>query len=262
MSFVSRKVAQQNRSFASFRAISALILREMATRNSRSPGGWLWSVLDPLGTTLLLAIAMWMLMKVPPLGVSFVLFKATGMLPFAAWNMLHGASASALNFSRPLLRYPGVTWADALLARIFTNMLMSLIVCVLIFAAILLWSDTRTLPDLPVILLAMLLGVGVGTFNIWCFMRYPAWEHVWGICNRPMFLASGVLFLFESLPQWLRDLLWYNPLMHIIALMRAGFYPLYHPDWLSLTYVFGFAMIPLAAGLLLVRRDHVDLLNL
>ncbi|RRH71181.1 sugar ABC transporter permease [Falsigemmobacter faecalis] len=252
--------------FRAFRAISALMLREMATRYGRSPGGYIWAVLDPLGTILLLSLAMSFLIQSPPLGVSFVLFKATGMMPFAIYGSLSGAASSAISFSRPLLRYPGVTWMDALLARVLMNFLTTVLVAVLIFAGVLLWSDTRTLLDFPLILLAMalaaLFGTGVGVCNIVFFMRYPAWEHTWAILNRPMLLASGVLFLFESMPRAVQEILWYNPLVHIIALMREGFYPMYHASWVSVPFVLVTALLPLAAGLLLVRHHHVDLLNL
>lgn len=252
--------------FRAFRAITALMLREISTRYGRSPGGYIWAVLDPLGTIFLLSLAMSFLVQSPPLGVSFVLFKATGMMPFAIYGSLSGAASSAISFSRPLLRYPGVTWGDALLARLLVNFLTTLLVAVLIFAGILLWSDTRTLLDLPRILLAVLLaglfGTGVGVCNIVFFMRFPAWEHTWAILNRPMLLASGVLFLYEGMPRMVQDFLWYNPLVHIIALMREGFYPMYHPGWISVPFVLAAALVPLATGLLLVRHHHVDLLNL
>lgn len=252
--------------YRAFRAITALMLREMSTRYGRSPGGYIWAVLDPLGTILLLSLAMSFLVTIPPLGVSFVLFKATGMMPFGMYGSLSGAASSAISFSRPLLRYPGVTWIDALLARVVMNFLTTLLVAVLIFGGILLWSDTRTLLDLPKILLAItlaaLFGTGIGVCNIFFFMRFPAWEHTWAILNRPMLLASGVLFLYETMPRMVQEVLWYNPLVHIISLMREGFYPMYHADWVSVPFVLISALVPLAAGLLLVRHHHVDLLNL
>ncbi|MCC5956800.1 MAG: hypothetical protein JJU07_11910, partial [Natronohydrobacter sp.] len=42
---------------ASFRSISALMLREMATRYGRTPGGYLWAVVEPLGMILILGYA-------------------------------------------------------------------------------------------------------------------------------------------------------------------------------------------------------------
>ena len=44
------------RRFASLRAIAALVLREMSTTNGRSPGGYLWAILEPAAGIALLTI--------------------------------------------------------------------------------------------------------------------------------------------------------------------------------------------------------------
>lgn len=252
--------------FAAPRVIMALMLREMATRYGRSPGGYLWAVLDPLGTTLILAIAMSVLFAAPPLGSSFVLFKASGMMPFTVYTMVSGAISHAINFSRPLLRYPGVSWIDAIIARLILNVMTCLLIVFLILGGTMLWSDTRALPDVPMMLLsfclAVGLGLGVGCGNIWFFMRYPVWEHCWNIVNRPMFLVSGVMFLPDQLPASIQNVLWYNPISHIIAIMRMGIYPLYAPTWVSVPYVLVCSLVPLVFGLIWVRRHHRDLLNI
>lgn len=253
------------RRFARTRTIIALMLREMSTRYGRSPGGYIWAILDPLGTTLLLAIAFSLLMHSPPLGASFILFKATGMMPFNVYGNIWGVTSHAIGFSRPLLRYPGVGWLDAVLARLILNTLTSALVTLIIFVGILSFQDTRTVLDFQSILLSMTLavmfGFGVGCANSYLFARFPAWEHTWNILNRPMFLASGILFVFEDMPKIAQNILWYNPLVHIIALMRRGFYPMYYADWVSVPYVLTWALVPMVFGLLLLRRHHVDMLN-
>lgn len=247
------------------RSILALILREMSTRYGRSPGGYLWAVLDPLGTILLLALAFSLLMGAPALGTSFILFKATGMLPFTLYGNIWSSTSHALWFSKPLLMYPGVGWLDAVLARFLLNTLTTALVAVLILGGILIWTGGR-LPDMGPVLLAMalaaLLGLGVGLANTYPFMRWPAYEHSWNILNRPMFLASGILFVFEDLPRVVRDILWFNPLVHVTGLMRRGFYPMYDASFVSVPYVLLCALVPMVLGLLMLRRHHTDLLNL
>lgn len=260
------KDGMRARRFARSRTIMALILREMSTRYGRSPGGYIWAILDPLGTTLLLALAFSLLMSSPPLGVSFTLFKATGMMPFNAYSNIWTSTSHAISFSKPLLRYPGVGWLDALLARLILNTLTSAVVMLLIFTGILMFEETQSVLDLPVIFLAFTLavsfGFAIGCVNIYFFMRFPAWEHTWNILNRPMFLASGILFVYESMPKLAQDLLWWNPLVHIIGLMRTGFYPMYYAPWVSVPYVMACTVVPLVIGLMMMRRHHIDLLNI
>ena len=114
------------RSFASGRVILALMLREMSTRYGRTPGGYIWALLEPLGGVLILAIGFSLLVRSPPLGTSFILFYATGMMPFDLFQKVSNATAKSLRFSRPLLAYPAVSWIDTLLARFLLNTLTSM----------------------------------------------------------------------------------------------------------------------------------------
>lgn len=250
---------------AAVRTVVALMLREMSTRYGRSPGGYIWAVVEPLAGILVLSIAFALLMRSPPLGTSFVLFKATGMMPFMLYMAVSGSIGHALIFSRPLLYYPGVTWLDAIVARFVLNTLTSVLVTYLILTGILVWTGTRTVLDMgdigTAVGLAALLGLGVGVMNCYLFLAFPVWEQAWAILNRPMFLISGILFIYEDLPKVAQDLLWWNPLMHISGLMRAGFYPMYYASYVSLLYVLSCALVPLVAGLLLLHRHHLDLLN-
>ncbi|MCC5968285.1 MAG: sugar ABC transporter permease, partial [Natronohydrobacter sp.] len=78
--------------------------------------------------------------------------------------------------------------------------------------------------------------------------------------TRPLFLISGVLMTYEDMPAFAQDILWYNPVIHLTGLMRVGFYPMYRPDYISLIFVASCALIPMIAGLLLLRRHHRELL--
>ena len=253
------------RRFATPRTIMALMLREMSTRYGRSPGGYVWAVLEPLGSILLLGIAFSLLIRSPSLGSSFILFYATGFLPFSLYQTLSNTIARAVTFSRPLLFYPSVTWVDAVMARFLLNSLTGILVTYLIFAGILLLIDTRVVLDLgPItvsIFLAMLLGLGVGVLNCALIGLIASWDMIWSILTRPLFLASGVFFIAEDLPKSIQEILWFNPLMHVTGYMRIGFYPTYKPDYLSIIYPISFALVCLAFGLLLMGRYHRDILN-
>ena len=247
------------------RAITALMLREMSTRYGRSPGGFLWAALEPLGAVVILAVAFSLLLPAPSLGVSFLLFYMTGFLPFTVYQNVSLYVARAINFSRPLLRYPAVTWVDAVLARFVLNGLTGLVVAYLLLAGALAFTDNRAVLDLPPILtafgLALILGFGIGVLNCALIGLIQSWEMIWSILTRPLFLASGVIFIFEDLPRVLQSILWWNPLMHVAGFMRMGVYPSYGPEYLSPVYVLGCALICLVMGLILLGRYHRDILN-
>ncbi|MGC9371091.1 MAG: ABC transporter permease [Paracoccaceae bacterium] len=258
-------VPRSRRSFATGRSILALILREMSTRYGRSPGGYLWAVLEPIGAILMLTFGFSLLLRSPSLGNSFILFYATGYLPLSLYMSTSNMVARAIGFSRPLLVYPSVTWADAVLARWILNTLTGLMVTYLLLAGILAVIDTRIaldiLPILAALAMAALIGLGVGVMNCVLFGMFPVWTQVWTIVTRPLFLASGIFFIMEDLPPLAQKILWYNPLIHITGLMRTGFYPMYAPDYVSVVFVLSVALVCTALGLVLLRRYHQDILN-
>lgn len=255
----------QTRSFAMGRTVLALILREMTTRYGQSPGGYLWAVLEPLGAILLLAVGFSLIARHPPLGTSFLLFYATGYLPFSLYQSLANVTARALIYSKSLLLYPAVTWVDAVLARFLLNTLTTVMISYILLSGIMLMTETRTVLEIGPILMAyamaMCLGLGVGSLNCVLFGLFPAWEMVWSILSRPLFLASGILILYEQLSVTLRNILWFNPLLHITGEMRKGFYPMYSADYSSPAYVFGIGLGALMLGFVLLGRYHRDILS-
>ncbi len=259
------RATPRRRRFASFRTITALVLREMATSYGRSPGGYLWAVLEPVAGIALLSAVFALLFRAPALGINFPLFYATGMIPFVTFSSVSAKLAQAINFSKPLLAYPSVTFLDAILARFILNMLTELMVAYLVFTGILLIFETRVLIDIPVIaealLLAGALALGVGTLNCFLFTRFPIWQQAWSILMRPMFIISCVFMIYNNMPEFLRNWLWYNPLVHIVGLMRRGFYSSYDAPYVSQGYVLGFSAICLVLGLIFLRRYQYELLN-
>lgn len=250
--------------FAPLRSILALILREMASRFGSKPGGYVWAILQPLGIILMLAFAFSLLMRSPSLGTSYILFKGTGVLVFQMFKQNSTLIAKSLNQASSLLEYPRIVWIDAVLARFILNVMIGLIVSWIILSGIIIYEDIRTVLDWSKILsayaLAALMALGIGTLNIYMFMRFPVTENIWRILTAPLMIMSGVILLYDDLPYVAQQYLWYNPLIHITGLMRDGFYPIYRPQYISVIYVLLWGLIPLVLGLLLVRRHHRELL--
>ncbi len=259
------RTAAYRRSFPTLRTVAALVLREMSTRYGRTPGGFLWALLQPLATVLILGFAFSLLARTPSLGTSFLLFKATGLLPFTLFKTSTNMMGNALMFSKSLLVYPGVTWIDALLARFILNFIVVTVVTILIIAGIIIALDLKLILDWGRIALATglaaLLGFGIGVLNCFLMERLDVWRNIWGIITAPLMLASGIIMLYDELPTVAQNVLWYNPVLHITGMMRQGFYSTYQTDYISVNYVVFFSMLPMVAGLILLRRYHRYLLN-
>lgn len=253
------------RRFATGRSVFALMLREMVTTYGRSPGGYLWAVLEPIAAITLLSLAFSMAFRAPSLGVSFPLFYATGYLPFMLFLDVANKTATAIRFSKPLLSFGALTLLDVVAARYLLNLLTHLLVAALVFSGLLLFFETRAGLDPAVIAggfaMAALLAFGVGAVNAYLFLAFPAWERLWQMATRPLFIISGVFFLFEDLPQKIAQALWYNPLFHITGAVRQGFYPNYSGDYIEPIFLFGLGLGLGCLGLLLLVRHGDGLIH-
>ena len=80
MSYPRRSGLLKARRYRPARTVSALVIREMTTSYGRSPGGYIWAILEPVGAVMILSIGFSRLRQ-PTLGTSFV-FTRRAICPF------------------------------------------------------------------------------------------------------------------------------------------------------------------------------------
>nr|WP_268874321.1 ABC transporter permease [Tropicimonas marinistellae] len=243
------------------------MMREMQTTYGRSPGGYLWAILEPVGAIAMFTfvISVGLKIRTPSLGSNFALFYATGFLPFSLALSTAMKVAKSLQYSRALLQYPGVQFTDAIIARFLLNFLTHFMVFCIIITGIHVIFNLTTIRDFTAIaaslFLSGFLGLGIGTLNSFLFSISPLWTSAWSILTRPLLLISCVLYVFDEVPQQYQDQVLYNPLIHVIGLMRRGFYATYDAHYASPLYVMGVGLACLVLGLVLLYRYHRDILN-
>lgn len=247
------------------RVVFALIMREMATTYGRSSAGYLWAILEPIGAIAVLSLAFSIALSNPALGESFPLFYATGYMPFMLYNTMQNKVGSAIRENLQLLFYPRVTYVDAIISRFTLTLITQLLVAVIVFSGIILLDDVNQRLDVIAIINALLvaafLGLGVGVLNCVLIHLLPSWRQVWSIITRPIFLVSCIFYLFDTLPIWVQNILWFNPLVHIIGLTRIGVYSTYRGDYVAVIFPIAVGAITLFFGLLLLRRHGQELIN-
>ena len=248
------------------RVLFALVVREMATKFGRSWGGYLWAIAEPLGGIMLLTVAFSFAFRKPPLGTNFALFYATGIIPFFLFSNVDrlGRPGDRLE-PRAAHLSGGAARSTRCFAKFVTDFLTMFVVGVLLYTGIILYYDLPVTLDLAAIfngfLLMGLLGLGFGTLNCVIYGFWPTWRHVWNVLTKPLFIVSGMFYTFESLPPEAQAMLWYNPLIHAIGLMRSGFYAGYNAGYVAPLYVLGIAGGCFLIGAYLLRRHRSALIE-
>ena len=247
------------------RVLFALLMREMTTRYGRNPGGYVWALIEPVGAVALLSIIHGFVAHRAPLGDSVALFFAIGYMAFHCYADISRAVSAAVSANRPLLAFPRVTILDTIMARFILQLLTVSFVSALVIGGLILAEAEPVRIDMGRILLAVslasLLAFAVGTLNCGLFARSPTWQTMFGVINRPLFIISGVFFVYEGLPRAAQDILWWNPLVHVTGIMRSGFYPTYEASFASPLYVVLCASAPLMLAILLMKALRADMLE-
>lgn len=211
-----------------FRAITALMLREMATTHGKATGGYVWRLAEPVPGILLFSYIAGLAFRAQSLGISFPIFFAGGWLPYLCFNDIQRQVASSIIQTRYLLTYPAVTLIDAIAARAVLALITQVAIFYLIVSAFEFTLTTDTAYRFERIIagmcMAAALGLGIGIFNCFFWHYCPVWQRIWNILTRPLMLLSGVLFIYEDVPAGYQDLIWWNPLVHITGYVRSGFF--------------------------------------
>ncbi|WP_085044212.1 ABC transporter permease [Ensifer aridi] len=241
------------------RITAALIVREMSTRYGSKPGGYLWAIFDPVAHVAMMTLIFQVFARMPALGLSFPLFFASGYLPFTFYQRMSSFMAGTMKANKALLSYPVVSPFDAIVSRFVLQLMTDAVVTIVILMMIVELADVTQPMNVAGMVeaagAAAVLGLGVGTINIVMFARFPLYEQIFGIINRPLFMISGVFFLPEALPNPFHDIILYNPLVHIIMWFRSAVYPEYRADGLDTGYVIEFALVCFVAGLALLTTS-------
>jgi capsular polysaccharide transport system permease protein len=253
------------RRFKFLRVTGALVMREIASTDSRTSLGFLWQLIEPVATIFLLSFIFQLMTRKPPLGTNFPLYYVTGVVPFGLFSAVGNKVSLAVRFSKPLLEFPSVSVLDALAARFLLNFLIECAVFVILTMSIIAFYHLHVIINIPLAIESLVLmgglALGIGTFNSVLFVAFPVYESIYGVVTRPLMLLSGVLFSIESLPAHFRDWLLWNPIANPITLMRAAFYPGVDTSFVSPLYLVLVSLISFTLGLITLRRFFRDALD-
>ncbi len=205
--------------------IIQLLRRDIVTRYKRSVLGIAWTMLNPLGTMIVLSVAFSQVFKTTEGYPAYVL---SGLL---AWNFFSQASnASMVNliWGEGLLKrifLPRTSFALAAIGTGFVNTLLSIVPMLIVM---LLFNIPITLTILflpvPLIILAMFsLGVGllVSTFAVY----FPDVAEMYQIVLTAWMYLTPIIYPEEILPENISFLIsTFNPMYSIVKLFRIPLY--------------------------------------
>lgn len=239
------------------RVIGALILREMRTRFGHSKFGYFWALGEPIVHIAILSALFSFISRAAQLGTSVEVFFFTGLVPLLLYMRLTQMLTTVIGANRMLFTYPMVRPIDTIIGRVIletATIVLSAFLMGMAFHVL----GIPVLPDDPLRLLAafgatVLVSTGIGCVSAAICVQYQSWNVIWSWIQKATYFIAGVFFVVDTVPEPVRELLYWIAITHCVAWIRSAYYPGYESHFLDVRYVMFVGIGSLAAGLLLLR---------
>lgn len=244
-----------------------LVLRDLQRKYTRFRLGYLWTLLEPLGMSIVLWFVFNVLLGARALGLDpYLLFLSVAILPW--WWFAQGIGASTKIFRRPatasavrLSLLPTQLWVLRVVLVSMIEFLFSLPVILLAVAL------TGKLPGplivfFPVaIVVQFMLMYGLALLIASGSAVFPDLARLVRIVLRAMFYLSPVLYSISNIPASVQTIASINPLVGVLGLYRIGWWPEEMPAISDYAISLSLCLIIFVLGLIVFRRSEGRILK-
>lgn len=246
----------------SLNLIWVLTWMKFLPRTRRESAKLFWLFVEPAGQLAVLIILFTFIGRTPAYGTSMALFLLTGIVMLNFFQVSSGMVMQAMLQAGNRLRLPTVgIYHEAIASSIF-KLITAFGYTSLLLLGVWYFQGIDVVPKHPLIAAQAFLWCALGSFGFGLLRAYatkflPALERIYATLSRGLIFVSGVFFVPSFMPPQIRDLMFYNPIMHIIELYRLGMYDQYPTIVYSPLYLQLFALgaTALGAGLIWQRRE-------
>jgi capsular polysaccharide transport system permease protein len=240
-----------------FDTIFALMMRELKTRFGAKKLGYFWAIAEPAAQASVVAFLFTLVGRTNLTGIPIALFLISGIMPFKFFSKLLPQLAGSVKANKALFTYRQVSILDPLVTRLIIEVITYIVVFCIILSVMgwigydVVMQDFLAFLMINLLLISLSLGMGI----LLC-VASAYWEDtnkVVSMMMLPMFLISGVLYTATMIPKKYHYLIDWNPIFHVIELIRQAMFVSYTTpvgDW---QYIAICALVSNAAGLMLYQ---------
>jgi lipopolysaccharide transport system permease protein len=237
------------------------VQREFQARYRNSLFGALWPIFNPLSMIIVYTVIFSHIMRarLPGVddGMAYSIYLCAGLLAWGLFSEITLRSQNMFLDNANLLKkisFPRV----CLPVIVLINAGINFAIIIGLFLGFLLvtgrWPGMALLALVPLVALQMMLcaglGMVLGVLNV--FFRDVG--QLFGICLQFWFWLTPIVYPISILPEWLQNLLQFNPLTNLIASYQNMFLYGQWPLWSSLLPAFVIGAVFCVTGLRLFRQ--------
>jgi len=207
--------------------VQALIYKEFKIKLGITRIGLIWVLLEPVVSMIMIS-GIWLIIGRDKIdGVHTMLFIGAGFVVYIIIQRGLGQISSAISANESLLNYPQVKPIDTVIARFILEMTLQIMAAVLLFFSLWWIGDIVPVFHDPLMMLmaigiAMVMSGSIGLLLATYGTFYPSLKKAVDLVTRPLMILSGIIYSIRDLPPLAREILSWNPIIHIVEYFRAG----------------------------------------
>jgi capsular polysaccharide transport system permease protein len=240
--------------------ILSLWLHGMNREASQDRIGYVWLIMDPLIQIMVICIL--------PLFLHSEFIYDMAIFPFAVigacfWLVFRASAFGAMSGGgalKPQLEHPPIRRFDIITARGLHALVNYLVAGICLLGISKFLELTGGPESLPVFVLCFgvswVMGISYGTISNSLIQLYPGIRRINIYSLRFIGLMSALFYTPEQLPEAIANVIWYNPLLHIVQLARSSWFLNYNSPDVSVTYIFFWAISLVTLALICLTIDE------
>lgn len=247
-------------------ALHALIMREMQTRFGSYRLGYLWAPLEVMLQVAVFLVIFGAVMKRVLPGMDYSLFLVSGIVPFFMFQRNATRALGAVEANKGLLMYRSIRHIDIVIARCLLELIIYFFSFWLIVLVMWLFANIGFSIDNLHIILIGFFGLFLLSFGLALIMMIVGFygKEIGKIVNiffTILYLTSGIIYSIHIIPEPYLGYLLYNPIIHMIELMRNALSPSYPIHHIDMWYFFKWVIAVNFLGLLTYKAFEKDLIR-
>lgn len=228
--------------------MAELVKKDIKLRYRRSKLGILWTLIEPILTTLVLALVFESFRNKGNREYSFVVYILTGRLIYSFFSGATRAATKSIRTNGSMIKKVYIPKYIYPIASILSNYIIFIISMIVLVGAVIIcrvpltWHIMEGILPL-IIILVMALGVGMFLSTIAVFFRDI--EYLWGVILMLIMYCSAI---FYEMPEKIEWLCRWNPLYAVIVNFRNAVLFGKAPDVQELIYTIAVSLVSVVVG--------------
>ncbi|KAB0582479.1 kpsM protein [Ideonella dechloratans] len=246
--------------------IFALLMRELKTRFGTHWTGVVWLLGTPLAQVgVLVGFNTFLRGRLHEGLYPYAVFLMVALMPFRLCTGLWSQLMNAAKANQGLFNYRQVVPMDAFISRAILELVLNVLIFVLSMLILARLGVPYVFPEHLLYLFAVwavyfFFGAGMGLLLAGLSGPMPRIGTLVNLISMPLYMLSGVIFVFHAPTPDIKALLLFNPLMHLVECGREAYLAGYRVDQgINMAYpsLWALTLCFLGMGLCRIRRQEL-----